>query len=644
MSDDLDQPLPVVRLGQGQYQQDVFIDGLNRIFGGESSSMQSLKQIQRGRKVAPRRVLLYGTHGIGKAQPLDARILTPHGFVNMGDLKAGDEVIGSDGQAHRVIGVYPQGEKEVFRVTFRDGSTTRCCDDHLWFTQTFRERQMGLSGAVRTLRDIRKTLRYGTHFNHAVPRVRPVRFSALGEQLPVAPWLMGLYLGDGSSSGNVLITNPEQDIQEKVASSLDDGDTSVSDGAISLRIKAKRKTAAPSIMKAALNELGLSGLESHEKYVPSIYLHVGLEQRLALLQGLLDSDGYVTNPGAVEFCTTSRRLADDVCFLIRSLGGSAKLVDKPRPTFTPRGERRVGRTAYRVFASFPPDVVPVSSVKHLRKWSEPRWVIRHTIRGVESVGRMPCQCIRIDAPDSLYVTDDFVLTHNSTFGAMAERPIFVQTEDGLGGIECDRFPLATRYTDVLNALAALYTEEHDYRTVVIDSLDWLERLIWAEVCEKRGVSNIEDIGYGKGYVFAMTPWREVLAGLDALRNERGMTVVLIAHAQIEKFANPETDTYDRYSPRLHKQASALVQEWCDEVLFATYAVLTKTTDEGFGRKRVQGIGTGERIIRTAERPAHVAKNRLNLPDEIPLDYSMYAAFARGENPFADTTTSSQEGA
>jgi hypothetical protein len=232
----------------------------------------------------------------------------------------------------------------------------------------------------------------------------------------------------------------------------------------------------------------------------------------------------------------------------------------------------------------------------------------------------------------------------TTFGAMADRPIFIQTEDGLGGLESDRFPLATKYGDVLKALGELYTEKHDYLTAVLDSLDWLERLIWADVCEKRGVECIEDIGYGKGYVFALTQWREILAGLDALRNERNMTIILIAHAQIEKFANPETDTYDRYSPRLHKQASALVQEWCDEVLFATYAIHTKTTDEGFGRKRVQGIGTGERIIRTTERPAHVAKNRLNLPDEIPLDYRIYAAFARGENPFADATTSSQEGA
>ncbi len=598
--------------------------------------MGLLEQVQRGRVAAPRRTLVYGTHGIGKAQPLDAKVLTPSGFVNMGDLTVGDEVIGSDGQAHHVIGVYPQGEKEVYRVTFRDGSITRCCDDHLWFTQTCRERQAGLSGAVRTLRDIRKTLRYGTHFNHAVPRVRPVRFSALGNRLPVEPWLLGIYLGDGSSSGNVIITNPERDLQEKVAASLDESDTSTSVGAVSVRVKARRKTASRSILKVALEELGLDGLESHEKYVPSLYLHGTPEQRLALLQGLMDSDGYVTNPGAVEFCTASRRLADDVCFLIRSLGGSAKLVYKPRPTFTYRGERRVGRPAHRVFASFPADVVPVSSEKHLRKWSTPRWAIRHTIRRVEPEGRMPCQCIRIDAPDALYVTDDFILTHNSTFGAMAEAPIFIQTEDGLAGIDCERFPLATKYRDVLAAMGELYTEPHEYRTVVLDSLDWLERLIFVEVCANRNVESIEDIGYGKGYVFALTQWREVLAGLDALRNDRGMNVILIAHAQIERFANPETDTYDRYSPRLQKLASALVQEWCDDVLFATYRIHTKTTNEGFDRKRVQAIGTGERIVRTTERPAHVAKNRLGLPEEFPLDYRNYAAYCRGEEPSIET--------
>ncbi|GMU38263.1 MAG: AAA family ATPase [Phycisphaerae bacterium] len=232
----------------------------------------------------------------------------------------------------------------------------------------------------------------------------------------------------------------------------------------------------------------------------------------------------------------------------------------------------------------------------------------------------------------------------TTWGAMAEAPVFIQTEDGLAHLECDRFPLATRYGDVLAALGGLYTQPHEYRTVIVDSLDWLERLIWTEVCQKRGVENIEDIGYGKGYVFALTQWREVLQGLDALHNERGMTIILIAHAQIERFANPETDTYDRYSPRLQKLASALVQEWCDEVLFATYRVHTKTTKEAFDRTRVQGIGQGERILRTAERPAHVAKNRLSLPDELPLDYRVFAAYVRGEQPVMEPEVPQTQGA
>lgn len=219
----------------------------------------------------------------------------------------------------------------------------------------------------------------------------------------------------------------------------------------------------------------------------------------------------------------------------------------------------------------------------------------------------------------------------STFGAESESPIFVQTEDGLGGIDCDKFPLAKSFEDVMSALSELYTEQHPYRTIVVDSLDWLERLIWAEVCRKRRIESIEDVGYGKGYVFALTQWREFLEGLSALRGDKNMTVVLIAHARIERFENPETDTYDRYVPRLHKLASAVIQEWCDEVLFATYKVHTKQVDEGFNRKRTHGLGTGERVIRTTERPAHVAKNRLQLPDEFPLGWNNYTQFLNPEN-------------
>ena len=213
----------------------------------------------------------------------------------------------------------------------------------------------------------------------------------------------------------------------------------------------------------------------------------------------------------------------------------------------------------------------------------------------------------------------------SSFAARFPSPIVIQTEEGLNGIAVDRFPLARRFADVLECLAALAEGEHEYRTVVVDSLDWLERLAWSSVCDKRGVSSIEEIGYGKGYVFALDLWKVVLDSLDILRNERGMQVVLIAHAAVERFNNPETDPYDRFVPRLQRLASACVQEWCDEVLFATYRVKTRTVPAGGDRTRAQGVGRGERLLHTEERPGHVAKNRLFLPAELPLDFDAYAA-------------------
>jgi hypothetical protein len=231
----------------------------------------------------------------------------------------------------------------------------------------------------------------------------------------------------------------------------------------------------------------------------------------------------------------------------------------------------------------------------------------------------------------------------STFAAHAPKPIFIQTEDGLGEIECDKFPLTTTFDQAMQALSELYTEKHPFRTVAVDSLDWLERQIWAEVCRKRSVESIEDIGYAKGYVFALTQWREFLEGLTALRNDKGMMIVLIAHARIERFENPETESYDRYVPRLHRLASQVLQEWCDEVLFATFRIHTRQMDEGFDRKRTQGIGTGERILRTVERPAHVAKNRLNLPEDMPLDWNTYAQYLTS-NPTISPQSATSKGA
>jgi hypothetical protein len=212
----------------------------------------------------------------------------------------------------------------------------------------------------------------------------------------------------------------------------------------------------------------------------------------------------------------------------------------------------------------------------------------------------------------------------TTFAAGAPDPVFVLTEDGLGTLEVPHFPLARTFEEVMQALAALYTEEHTFRTLVVDSVDWLEPLVHARVCKDQGWSSIEDAGYGKGYVHALDLWRQYIEGLNALRDERGMAIVQIAHTDIKRFDSPESEPYDRYVIKLHTKASALLQEHSDVVLFANYRISTIKSDVGFNKKVTRALGSGERLLHTAERPAFLAKNRYGLPDTLEMSWSALA--------------------
>lgn len=226
----------------------------------------------------------------------------------------------------------------------------------------------------------------------------------------------------------------------------------------------------------------------------------------------------------------------------------------------------------------------------------------------------------------------------STFGSQAPKPIFVQTEDVLDEIECDKFPLAATYDDVVAALTELRSQQHDYETVVIDSLDWLERLVFDKLCAEHGTTSIEQVagGYSKGYTLALSSWREIIEHLNVLRNQRGMVVLLIAHSKVERFEDPESSPYDRYSPRLHKHAAALVSEWCDAVLFATRKIRTQSEDTGFNRKRTiaHAIGKdgGERILRCVGGPSCVAKNRYGIAEELPLSWTAFIQALTNDQP------------
>lgn len=210
----------------------------------------------------------------------------------------------------------------------------------------------------------------------------------------------------------------------------------------------------------------------------------------------------------------------------------------------------------------------------------------------------------------------------STFGANAPAPIFLGAENGTAQLDVTRFPAPETWQEVLDAVRLLERETHPYRTLVVDTLDWAEPLLWAYVCKRDGKKDIEDYGFGKGYNTALDEWRVFLAALERLCATKAVNIILVAHSIIRTFKNPEGEDYDRYEMKLNAKAAGLIREWSDAVLFAnyeTYANKDKKTS------RVKGVDTGARLIYTNRRAAYDAKNRYSLPDSLPLDWAEFAA-------------------
>jgi hypothetical protein len=213
----------------------------------------------------------------------------------------------------------------------------------------------------------------------------------------------------------------------------------------------------------------------------------------------------------------------------------------------------------------------------------------------------------------------------STFAAQAPNPIFIQIEDGLDALDTSAFPQALDWETVVAQIGSLATEQHEFNTLVVDSLDWLERLIWAHVCTQAGHKSIEDFGYGKGYIAAVDVWKLFLEMINHLRDKRGMAVIMLAHAEIKRFDAPDkAASYDRYQPKLHAKAGALVSEAVDVIGFANYQVSIVKEEQGFNKERAVGKGTGMRRLFFEERPSHIAGNRYRLPAEIEFSWSAFA--------------------
>ncbi len=211
-----------------------------------------------------------------------------------------------------------------------------------------------------------------------------------------------------------------------------------------------------------------------------------------------------------------------------------------------------------------------------------------------------------------------------------EGVIMLCAEDGLPrGLAVPRFPEPRNLGEVFAALETLRTGQHGYTTLVVDTVDWLEPLIWAEVCRRNNWATIESPGYGKGYIPATAEWRKILNVCDDLRHTRGMEIILLAHAALRTVANPAGEDYSRWECKLQRSAAAVVVEWCDDVLFANHETLVRSPEGG---GRTKGVSTGQRLLFTEHDASHVAKSRNNLPPVLALDWATYVNAREGNAP------------
>ena len=211
-----------------------------------------------------------------------------------------------------------------------------------------------------------------------------------------------------------------------------------------------------------------------------------------------------------------------------------------------------------------------------------------------------------------------------------EGTIFQDVEGSTKELDVSRLPEAETYQDALDNIELLENEKHAFKHYALDTLDWLEPMIWKQVVRNRPPkdgNSIEDYGYNKGYTYAVDEWRAFLARLELMQRRTGMNVIMTAHGAIRTFENPEGENYDRYDLKLHKSVLGLVGEWPGAVLFATYeSLVSKKKDD----KKGKAVGDGTRVVYTQERPAFRAKNRYGLPFEMDLSWDTFWRYARGD--------------
>ena len=385
--------------------------------------------------VGSKRFILADDMGVGKGLVKSTIIYTPYGRKKIGDSCVGDSIIGSDGLSYKITGVYPQPKQDIYEITFNDGVKIKTDSSHLWSVSSpntgknrnseRRKKSLVLStkqmfeGSKINIKGVgynkNKDYKVETYYKYPngnnkwqIPIVEPIQFER-NDNLPIDPYLLGLGLGDGSFRKKIIRFSVHKDDYEDMFNSFSLNET-----------KTRINQRAGSInVGTSLYDLGIEHTRSHTKFIPEMYKYSSIENRLSILQGLMDTDGHCMFNGCgkflgTEFCTVSKQLCDDVVEIVHTLGGIARVKTRI-PTYMYKGEKKNGKLAYRVNIKLPKGMNPFRLKRKAERYVEPtKYPTGRYIKNIEKVGFEETICISVDAPDKLYVTEHCIVTHNTT--------------------------------------------------------------------------------------------------------------------------------------------------------------------------------------------------------------------------------------
>lgn len=526
---------------------------------------------------------LLGEAKVGKEQPISEPVLTENGWKPMGDIKIGTKVYGRDGKLHNVIGVYPQGIKDVYEITFRDGTKTRCGLEHLWKVYTKKQRELNRKdGADRhkviplkdIIKDYKRYIANPRHSNggyfmykYSIPINKAIEFDN-NKNLPIDSYALGLLLGDGGFTGNVVtFTNAEQELFDELSDLLKKND-------IELHYKKFNNHKQANLTSVSndnrnqliryLKELNLIGCDSRQKFIPDIYLKSSINNRIKLLSGIVNTDGHVKDDGmGIIVSTYSERLAKDIAELARSLGFVVSILDYDRTSINSTKKYK-DEIEYRVsIISSDYSMLHLSS-KHKSKLKEKNIEYVKSIKNIQLIGKEESQCIMLDGNEHLYITNDYIVTHNTTLvKEVCEKLVgedgymFLELGQERGGdaieginhvncpeweMEYDELTNSAGFSDVCEDIIENKTSEYpDLKVVIWDTYDQLITLAeqesiaqWNKECRDTGHPekvaksiNAAWGGFGKGEKKAI----ELMFDMKARLKRVGVETFVIGHVK-----------------------------------------------------------------------------------------------------------------